>query len=133
MRKQKREVTRSELQAEITNLRNKNRELFKFLQIERQRAAEQVKDAKEGVQETMLAMNLVLGEVTRKYGEVTIRMPDIANRQFYNVERDKEAGTMTFRPIANPAETAENGAEDTAESAEEPGNTKESCLPETKN
>ena len=126
MRKQKREVTRSELQAEITNLRNKNRELFKFLQIERQRAAEQVKDAKEGVQETMLAMNLVLGEVTRKYGEVTIRMPDIANRQFYNVERDEEAGTMTFRPIANPAETAENGAEDAAESAEKPGNTKES-------
>lgn len=102
MRKEKREVTRSQLQAEITSLRNKNRELFKFLQIERQKAAQQIKEAKDGVDEIMLAMNLVLGEITRKYGEVQIPVPDVSKRQYFNIERDPDKHTMTFLPVDAP-------------------------------
>ena len=118
MRKEKREVTRSELQAEITNLKKKNRELFKFLQLDRANSKKQVQEAKDGLQETMLAMNLVLGEIVRKYGEVTIPAPDITKRQYYNVIRDKEAGTMRFIPIEKPADPAENGADPDAAAEE---------------
>lgn len=130
MRKEKREVTRSELQQKVKDLQKKNRELFKFLQIDRQRSAMEIQGAKDGVRETMLAMNLVLGEIVRKYGEVTIRMPDVTDRQYYNVQRDPENGTMTFRPVEKPAETAENGAEGSEEKPENVEKTPDQELPE---
>lgn len=126
MRKEKREVTRSELQTNVAKLRTKNRELFRFMQIDRQNAAKAIRDAQEGMQEAMLAMNLILGEVIRKYGEVTIPMPDAERRQYYSVVRDKEKRTITFRPAEAPAGTAENGTNSAADTGENPGNARNS-------
>ena len=111
-RSEKREL-RETLQArerEVNSLKAKNKELFTFLQQERQRCKNEIQDAKAGMAELLVATNLVLGEIIRKHGEVTIPIPDIKNKFPYDVFLDKEAGTMTFRRIEKTAEDAEKSA-----------------------
>lgn len=94
-------------QVEINQLKAKNKELFTFLQAERQRISREIRDTKTGMEELLLATNLVLGEIIRKYGEITIRMPDVNRKFSYIVDHDDKAGTMTFKAAPDPEQTAD--------------------------
>lgn len=94
-------------QIEINKLKAKNKELFTFLQAERQRISKEIRETKTGMEELLLATNLVLGEIIRKYSEITIQMPDVNRKFSYVVDHDDKSGTMTFKAAPDPEEAAD--------------------------
>ena len=96
------------LQAEVNALKARNKELFVFLQKDRERCKQEIRSARKGMDELLVATHLILGEIVRKCGEITIPMPDISREFAYKVMRDEKKRTMTFIIDKDPEETAGN-------------------------